>query len=67
MQLATIMTFEDGVSLLLGAFCMVMAFVATGMRGALSTGPAHPISLTGRIIFFLAGLAVFLHGFHLIP
>jgi hypothetical protein len=58
----------DVVLLLLGVFFMVMAVVASGMRGAHSIrGPLVPIRPIGRVILFLAGLSVFLAGLGLIP
>jgi hypothetical protein len=38
------------------------AFYATGIAGALTRGPYHPISKAGRVIIFLAGMAVFVDG-----
>jgi len=38
------------------------AFYATGIAGALSRGPYHPISKAGTVIIFLAGMAVFADG-----
>ena len=44
---------------LLGIAFMFGAHYATGTRGAFSHGPLHPISKGGRVIIFLAGMAVF--------
>jgi hypothetical protein len=46
----------------LGAFFMVMAFVATGITGAFGGGTTHPIRLAGRVILFAAGLLAFFTG-----
>jgi hypothetical protein len=43
---------------------MFGAHYATGIRGAFSHGPLHPISKGGRVIIFLAGMAVFVEGFN---
>jgi hypothetical protein len=47
---------------IIGLAFMVLAFVATGMRGAFSHLPTVPITKAGRVIVFLSGLAVFVSG-----
>lgn len=56
--------FTNALMIALGVFFMIMAFIATGFRGALSKlrGPAPPISTTGRVILFIAGLVATLTG-----
>lgn len=53
---------SDWISIALGLLFMVGAFLTKGIRGGLSGGPLRPISLTGRIVFFLAGFAVLVDG-----
>jgi hypothetical protein len=56
--------FTQILTFVIGIAFMFFAFFATGIRGAFSRGPSHPISTTGRIIIFLAGAAVFVDGFN---
>lgn len=40
----------------LGVLVLVMAFFATGIRGAFGRGPTRPLSLAGRVILVVTGL-----------
>jgi hypothetical protein len=46
----------------LGVLFIIMAFFATGVRGALSRGPTRPPTLLDRGVFFVIGLAALWKG-----
>jgi len=48
--------------IILGAFLMLGAFFATGIRAAFSKGPLLPITAAGRVILFAGGLLVLIVG-----
>jgi len=54
--------FTNVLVIILGAFLMLGAFFATGMRAAFSKGPLLPISTAGRVILFVGGLLVLIVG-----
>ncbi|PYY05833.1 MAG: hypothetical protein DMG69_25270 [Acidobacteria bacterium] len=54
--------FTEILGCILGVLFMFAGFYAAGIRGAFGRGPSHPISKAGRVIIFLAGMAVFIDG-----
>lgn len=56
--------FTDILECIIGGLFMCGSFWATGIRPGLAfrRGPSYAISRTGRVILFLAGMAVFIDG-----
>jgi hypothetical protein len=53
------------VMIALGVLFVIMAFLATGMRGAFGrSGPTSPLTLTGRVILFATGVLLVGTGVH---
>lgn len=53
------------VMIVLGALFVVMAFLATGMKGAFGrSGATRPLSLTGRAILLATGMLLVGTGVH---
>jgi hypothetical protein len=53
----------EWVMVVIGSFCMWMAFNAIGIRPALSrSSPLLPISKMGRALFFIGGLLILIEA-----
>ena len=52
------------VMIVLGLLAIVMSFFATGISGAFGSGQPRPITRSGRVMLFVAGLLLLATGIH---